>query len=73
LLWPLGTLRTALRGLLVASVVCGGLAVVAFAAPRLVLGAVPASLVGLALYSVVLATWRPAGLREAWAYARALR
>jgi hypothetical protein len=73
LLWPLGTLRTALRGLLVASVVCGGLAVVAFAAPRAVFGAVPASLVGLALYSVALATWRPAGLRDAWAYARALR
>jgi hypothetical protein len=73
LLWPLGTLRTALRGLLVASVVCGGLAVVAFAAPRAVLGALPAALVGLAVYAVALATWRPAGLREAWAYARSLR
>jgi hypothetical protein len=73
LLWPLGTLRTAVRGLVVASVVCGGLAAVAFAAPRAVLGALPASLVGLLLYAVALAAWRPAGLREAWAYARALR
>jgi len=73
LLWPLGTLVQALRGLLVAALVCGGLAAIAFAAPRAVLGAVPAAAVGLVLYAAVLATWRPPGLRTAWTYARTLR
>src|SRR5215218_11263548 len=50
LLWPLGSLRQTLRGVLVAAVVCGGLAALAFTAPRAVLGAVPAALVGLVLY-----------------------
>lgn len=73
LLWPLGTLVQALRGLLVAALVCGGLAALAFSAPRAVLGAVPAAVIGLVLYAVVLATWRPPGLRTAWTYARTLR
>jgi hypothetical protein len=73
LLWPLGGLVRSLRGLLAAAVVCGGLAAVAFGAPRAVLGAVPAAAVGLCLYAGVLASWRPAGLRSAWSYARALR
>ncbi len=73
LLWPLGMLRQALRGLLAAAVVCGGLAAIAFGAPRLVVGGVPAAVVGLALYAAVLGSWRPAGLRSAWTYARTLR
>jgi hypothetical protein len=73
LLRPLGSLRQALRGLIVAAVVCGGLAALAFGAPRAVLGALPAAVVGLVLYAVVLASWRPAGLRSAWTYARTLR
>jgi uncharacterized sodium:solute symporter family permease YidK len=73
LLWPLGTLVQALRGLLVAALVCGGLAAIAFAAPRAVVGAVPAAVIGLVLYAAVLATWRPPGLRTAWTYARTLR
>jgi hypothetical protein len=73
LLWPLGSLRATLRGVLVAAVVCGGLAALAFGVPRAVLGAVPAAVVGLALYSVALLAWRPAGLRAAWAYARTLQ
>jgi hypothetical protein len=38
-----------------------------------VLGAVAAAAVGLALYVVALGLWRPAGLRHAWAYVRALQ
>jgi hypothetical protein len=73
LLWPLGSLRQTLRGVLVAAVVCGGVAALAFAAPRAVLGAVPAALVGLALYAGALLAWRPPGLRAAWTYARTLQ
>ena len=73
LLRSLGTLGGAVRGLGAAAIVCGGVAVIAFAVPRAVLGPVPAAVVGLALYALVLALWRPAGLRSAWTYARALR
>ena len=73
LLWPLGSLRQALKGLAAAALVCGGLAAVAFGAPRAVFGAVPAAAIGLVIYVVALLTWRPAGLRTAWSYARALR
>jgi hypothetical protein len=37
-----------------------------------VLDGVPAALVGLAAYSLVLVAWRPQGLRDAWSYVRAL-
>ena len=73
LLWPLGSLQQALRGLAAAALVCGGLAAVTFGGSRAVLGAAPAAVVGLALYAAVLAIWRPAGLRTAWSYARALQ
>jgi len=73
LLWPLGVLTGALRGLALAALVCGGLAAVAFGAPRAVLGPVPAAAVGLVLYTAVVLVWRPAGLRNAWSYARALQ
>jgi hypothetical protein len=73
LLWPLGSLVQALRGLLTAALVCGGLAAIAFGAPRAVVGAVPAAVIGLVVYAFVLATWRPVGLRTAWSYARTLR
>jgi hypothetical protein len=73
LLWALGALVRALRGLVAAAVVCGATAAVAFGAPRALLGVVPAAVVGLVLYGAVLASWRPAGLRGAWSYARALR
>ena len=36
-------------------------------------GRSPAAVVGLIAYVVVLAAWRPAGLRDAWAYVRALQ
>jgi hypothetical protein len=73
LLWPLGALTATLRGLAVAALACGGLAALAFGVPRIVLGAAPTAAVGLALYAAALYTWRPAGLRTAWAYVRALR
>ena len=56
-----------------AAVVCGGLAARRLGLPRLVVGPVPAAVVGLIAYVAVLAAWRPAGLRDAWAYVRALQ
>jgi hypothetical protein len=73
LLWSLGSLVQALRGLLVAAVVCGGLAAIAFGVPRAVLDAVPAAAIGLVAYAAILVSWRPVGLRTAWTYARTLR
>jgi hypothetical protein len=68
----LGALLATLRGLLVAALVCAGVAVLVFGVPRALLGAVPAAAVGLVLYSLVMVIWRPPGLRAAWAYVRAL-
>jgi hypothetical protein len=72
-LWSLGALVAALRGLLVASLVCGSLAALLFGLPNAGLSAVPAAVLGLALYAAALLAWRPPGLRAAWTYARALR
>jgi uncharacterized membrane protein YccC len=41
--------------------------------PRLVTGTVAAAVIGVVLYAAVLALWRPAGLRHAWAYVRTLQ
>jgi O-antigen/teichoic acid export membrane protein len=73
LLVALGALAGVARGLAVAALVCGLVAVAAFGLPRLVLDRIPAAAAGLALYVVVLAVWRPIGLRRAWAYLRALQ
>lgn len=48
------------------------LAGVSFGLLALVLGGIPAALLGLALYGALLLAWRPRGLRQAWAYVRAL-
>ena len=72
LLLALGALSAVARGLLGAATACGATAVLCFGAPRLLVGALPASVAGLALYAAVLAAWRPAGLRAAWAYLRRL-
>ena len=48
------------------------LALVAFVPPSLVLAPAAAAAVGLALYIVVLGLVRPAALRGAWRYLRAL-
>lgn len=72
LLWRLRAVRDVARGLAFAALVCGGLAVAAYALPRLVVGPLPAAAIGLVAYLAALATWRPAGLRHAWAYVRTL-
>lgn len=61
------------RGLALAAIVCGGLAAIVFGVPRTAVGPVAATAVGLVAYAAVLALWRPAGLRHAWAYVRALQ
>jgi len=73
LLWALGALPATLRGLLTAAALCGIPAAVCFGAPRALIGPLPAAALGLALYTAVLAVWRPAGLRAAWSYARGLQ
>jgi O-antigen/teichoic acid export membrane protein len=73
LLAALGAVTRVARGLALAALVCGALAVVAFGLPRLIAGPVLAATVGLVLYAVALAVWRPLGLRHAWAYVRALQ
>ena len=73
LLVALGALRRVALGVAVAALVCGGIAVAAFGMPRIVLGPIPAALVGLVLYVGVLVAWRPRGLRLAWTYLRTLQ
>jgi len=41
--------------------------------PGAVLGPVAAGAVGLVLYCAILCVWRPAGLRQAWAYVHGLQ
>ena len=64
--------RPALSALSRAALSVAALAVVAFALPALGLDAGPAAAVGLALYAVGLAVWRPRGLRQSWSYLRSL-
>jgi hypothetical protein len=73
LLASLGAFVPAARGVALAAAVCGTVAVAAFGLPRLVLGPVAAAAVGLVAYTLVLALWRPSGLRHAWAYIRTLQ
>ena len=73
LLARLGALVSVARGLAIAAIICGGLAAVAFGLPRLAVGPIPAAVAGLMAYTVVLVVWRPAGLRQAWAYLRTLQ
>nr|MBA3788049.1 hypothetical protein [Actinomycetota bacterium] len=60
------------HGLGLAAFLTGGLAVLAFGAAEVVAGAVVAAILGLALFVVLLVATRSFGLREAWAYLRAL-
>ena len=73
LLAKLHALRASLTGIVVAGAVCGALAAVAYGVPRALLGPIAAAVAGLVLYALVLTLWRPAGLRHAWAYVRALQ
>jgi len=67
-----GALVRVARGLGSASLWSGGLAAVSFALVALVLDPILAALTGLAGYVALLAALRPAGLRQAWSYLRAL-
>ena len=69
----LRALRLTLRGVAFSAAVCGGVAALAFGVPRIVLGPIAAAAVGLVLYAAVMCLWRPPGLRQAWAYVRALQ
>src|SRR4051794_6870827 len=62
-----------LRGLAVAAVVVGGLALAAFGLPSLVLDPWPAAVAGVLLYGTALAVVPPPPLRRSLAYVRALR
>jgi hypothetical protein len=73
LLQWLGALRAAAKGIAVAAVTCGLLGLAAYSLPRLVVGPVAAAALGLVAYLLFLALWRPPGLRQAWAYMRALQ
>jgi hypothetical protein len=73
LLRELGALDSGLRGILRAAVVIAAVSLVAFVPPGLLLGTIAAALVGIAVYVVLVAVWRPRGLTESWGYLRALR
>jgi hypothetical protein len=68
-----GSLRRVSLGLLAAALTLGLPAAVLFATAAAVLGPIPGALLGLAAYVAALVLVRPHGLREAWAYVRALR
>jgi O-antigen/teichoic acid export membrane protein len=72
LLAALGALRRASVGVAVAALSCGVPAVAGFGLASLLPTAVGAAALGLVVYCVVLAVWRPAGLVTAWGYLRRL-
>lgn len=69
----LRALRLTVRGVALSAVACGSVAALTFGLPRIALGPISAGVVGLVLYAAALGAWRPAGLRHAWAYVRALQ
>jgi hypothetical protein len=73
LLRELDALSVTARGLVAAAAIVAALSLAGFVPPALVLAATAAAAVGLALYVVLIVALRPRGLREAWAYLRALR
>jgi len=72
LLWELGAFGETMRRLAVAAVVVGGLVVLAFLPPSLVLGSAASALVGTLVYVGALVVLRPRGLVSGWRYLRAL-
>jgi hypothetical protein len=50
----------------------GALAAGSFGLLALVLGGIPAAAIGFVVYAALIVAWRPRGLRDAWAYVRAL-
>jgi hypothetical protein len=73
LLRELDALRPVARGLAIAAAAVGGLTLLAFVPPTLVLGAAAAAAVGLLAYVVILALLRPRPLTLSWRYLRSLR
>ncbi len=73
LLVQLEAVERGLRGIAIAACVVSALVVVAYVPPSLVAGGLLGALVGLAIYVGLVALLRPRGLRESWAYLRALR
>jgi O-antigen/teichoic acid export membrane protein len=73
ILHALRAVRRTAHGVALAAVVCGGLATAVYGLPRLVLDPLPAAVLGIVAYVAVLGVWRPRGLRDAWAYVRALQ
>ena len=67
-----GVLAAAGRGLVLAALATGGLAAAAFGAFDLVAGGSLAAVLGLAAFGALLLATRSLGLRQAWAYLRAL-
>jgi hypothetical protein len=72
LLWELGAFIETVRRLAVAAAVVGGLVVIAFLPPSLVLGSIASALVGTLVYVGALLVFRPRGLVSGWRYLRAL-
>jgi hypothetical protein len=72
LLWELGALAAAARGLLRAGAVVALIAVTSFGAAQLVPGAAISGAVGVVAYVLLLGLVRPRGLATSWRYLRAL-
>jgi hypothetical protein len=72
MLWLLDAVALTIRALAVATSVIAAVAAVSFVPTRLFLEPVPAAAAGLGLYVAILLVARPAGLRSAWQYFRAL-
>ena len=72
LLIQLGAAGRGLRGIALAAAVVAAFTAAVFVPPRLVAGGTVSALVGLALYVALVLAVRPRGLRESWAYLRAL-
>jgi hypothetical protein len=73
LLRVLGVLRIVTRGLALAAVTVGAIAIAAYLPLTFVLNALPAAAGGIGLYALLVAFLRPSGLTSAWQYLRALR
>jgi hypothetical protein len=72
LLWELGAFGETMRRLAIAAAIVGGLVVLSFLPPALVLGSIASALVGTLLYVALLLIFRPRGLVSGWRYLRAL-
>jgi peptidoglycan biosynthesis protein MviN/MurJ (putative lipid II flippase) len=74
LMWALAprTLRLATVGLGRLAIIVGAATALAFGGASLLLGAVPAAVLGLVVYALILVAVRQLGLADAWHYVRAL-